>query len=91
MRIKKSYDVSSQSKCGSHYSVCCRSLEAFNFVKEIFLTVLLSFFSVFIFSMPFESDNNSNKVFVLGHKYIFGPSQRSFNFNPIVTARSKMS
>ena len=24
------------------------------------------------------SDNNSNTVYVLGHKYVLGPSQRSF-------------
>ena len=55
--------------------------------------VLLSFSSVDIFPMPSKSDNNSNRDYVLGYKYVLGPSQNSliFNINPHVAARAKMS
>ena len=36
------------------------------------------FFSSFHFLNALQSDSNSNTVNVLGHKYISGPSQRSF-------------
>ena len=52
-------------------------------------TVLLSFFSVFIFSIPLQNDINSNRVYVLGHKYVLGPSQTYFS--PRLAARAKMS
>ena len=35
------------------------------------------FFSVY-FLNGLQSDNNSNRVYILGHKYILGPSQSSF-------------
>ena len=53
--------------------------------KNILQGVLLSFFSVFIFSVPI----NSNRVYVLGHKYVLGPSQT--HFSPRLAARDKMS
>ena len=46
--------------------------------------VLLSFFSVFIFSMP-----SKTIIIVLGHKYVLGPSQT--HFSPRLAARAKMS
>ena len=45
------YDLSSQSKSRSHFKVCWRFLTAL-VKKKILQSVLLSFFSVFIFSMP---------------------------------------
>ena len=51
--------------------------------SNILQTVLTCpFFSVFIFSLPFQKDNNSNTVYVLGHEYILGPSQSSFQPSP---------
>ena len=56
--------------------------------KNIVQSGLLSFFSVFIFSMP-------SKVilivieFVLEHNYVLGPSQT--HFSPRLAARAKMS
>ena len=35
-------------------------------------------FFCFYFLSALESDDNSNTVYVLGHKYILGPSQISF-------------
>ena len=42
--------------------------------------ILQAAFVHFQFYSPnaFQSDNNSNTVYVLGHKYILGPSQSSF-------------
>ena len=57
-------------------------------MKEIFFS-FLSFFFSFHFLNVLQSDNNSNTVYVLGHKYILGPSQGSLN--PRFTARAKMS
>ena len=36
-----------------------------------------------------QSDNNSNRVYVLGHKYVLGPAQT--HFSPRLAARAKMS
>ena len=46
--------------------------------RNILQTVLLSFFFSFYSLNVLQSDNNSNRVYVLGHKYILGPSQSSF-------------
>ena len=46
------------------------------------------FFS-FYFLNALQSDNNSNRVYVLGHKYVLGPSQT--HFSPRLAARAKMS
>ena len=51
-------------------------------------TVLLLFFSVF-FLNALQSDDNSNRVYVLGHKHVLGPSQA--HFSPRLAARAKMS
>ena len=54
-------------------------------------TVLLSFVIFFSFYVlnALQSDNNSNRVYVLGHKYVLGPSQT--HFSPRLAARAKMS
>ena len=54
-------------------------------------TVLLSFVICFSFYFlnALQSDNNSNRVYVLGHKYVLGPSQT--HFSPRLAARAKMS
>ena len=57
--------------------------------KNILQTVLLSFFFSFYFLNALQSDNNSNRVYVLGHKYVLGPSQT--HFSPRLAARAKMS
>ena len=49
MRIKSSFDVSSQSKCRSHYSLCCPFLSALVTERNILETVLFSFFSSLYF------------------------------------------
>ena len=46
------------------------------------------FFS-FYFLNALQSDINSNRVYVLGHKYVLGPSQA--HFSPRLAARAKMS
>ena len=38
------------------------------------------FFS-FYFLNALQSDNNSNRVYVLGHKYVLGPSQTHFKMS----------
>ena len=55
--------------------------------RVIVQTVLLSFviFFSFYFLNALQSDNNSNRVYVLGHKYVLGPSQTR------LAARAKMS
>ena len=55
---------------------------------NILQTVFLSFFS-FYFLNALQSDNNSNTVYVLGHKCILGASQSSFN--PCLKAWDKMN
>ena len=57
--------------------------------KNILQTVLLSFFFSFYFLNALQSDNNSNRVYVLGRKYDLGPSQT--HFSPRLAARAKMS
>ena len=37
------------------------------------------FSSVFIFSMPSQSDNNCNTIYVLEHKYVLYPFSSHFN------------
>ena len=49
MRIKSSFDVRSQSKCRSHYSLCCPFLSALMTERNVLETVLFSFFSSFYF------------------------------------------
>jgi len=46
--------------------------------RNVLQPVLSSFFFGFYFLKALQSDNNGNTVYVLGHKYIFGPSQSSF-------------
>ena len=46
------------------------------------------FFSFYLLS-ALQSDINSNRVYVLGHKYVLGPSQA--HFSPRLGARAKMS
>ena len=46
--------------------------------KNIFQSVLLSFFFSFHFLNALQSDINSNRVYVLGHKYVLGPCQTHF-------------
>ena len=43
----------------------------------------------FYFLNALQSDINSNRVYVLGHKYVLGPSQA--HFSPRLAARAKMS
>ena len=43
----------------------------------------------FYFLNALQSDNNSNRVYVLGHKYVLGPSRT--HFSPRLAARAKMS
>ena len=43
----------------------------------------------FYFLSALQSDINSNRVYVLGHKYVLGPSQT--HFSPRLAARAKMS
>ena len=51
-------------------------------------TVLLLFLQ-FFFLNALQSDDNSNRVYVLGHKHVLGPSQT--HFSPRLAARAKMS
>ena len=45
--------------------------------KIFFRPFYCHFFSVYSFNAV-QSDNNSNRIYVLGHKYILGSSQSSF-------------
>ena len=47
------------------------------------------FFFSFYFLNALQKDINSNRVYVLGHKYVLGPSQT--HFSPCLAARAKMS
>ena len=59
-------------------------------MKKIFLRVFCChFFFSFYFLNALQSDINSNSVYVLGHKYVLGPSQT--HFSPRLAARGKMS
>ena len=49
--------------------------------KNILESVLLSFFFSFYFRNALQSDINSNRVYVLGHKYVLGPSQTHFSLS----------
>ena len=53
--------------------------------SECFVVIFFSFY----FLNAFQSDINSNRVYVLGHKYVLGPSQTYFS--PRLAARAKMS
>ena len=48
-----------------------------SFGERNILQFFLSIFFSFYFLNALQSDNNSNAVYVLGHKYILGPSQGS--------------
>ena len=53
-------------------------------------TVLLLFSSLSLFFLnAFQSDDNSNRVYVLGHKHVLGLSQA--HFSPRLATRAKMS
>ena len=47
------------------------------------------FFSVFIFSMPSQSDNDCNTFYVLEHKYVLYPFSSHFNLRQ--AARAKLT
>ena len=48
-------------------------------MKKIFFRLFCChFFFSFYFLNALQSDNNSNRVYVLGHKYVLGPSQTHF-------------
>ena len=53
--------------------------------SDCFVVIFFSFY----FLNALQSDNNSNRVYVLGHKYVLGPSQT--HFSPRLAARAKMS
>ena len=60
--------------------------------KIFFRPFCCHFFSVYSFN-ALQSDNNSNRVYVLGHKYkiILGPSQSSFKPSPNGSAKMSLS
>ena len=49
--------------------------------ENILQSVLLSFFYSFYFLNAFQSGINNNRVYVLGHKYLFGPSQTQMSLS----------
>ena len=53
--------------------------------SDCFFVIFLSFY----FLNALQKDINSNRVYVLGHKYVLGPSQT--HFIPRLAARAKMS
>ena len=53
--------------------------------SECFVVIFFSFY----FLNALQSDINSNRVYVLGYKYVLGPSQT--HFSPRLAARAKMS
>ena len=55
----------------------------------MFFRVFCCHFSSFYFLNALQSDINSNRVYVLGHEYVLGPSQT--HFSPRLAARAKMS
>ena len=56
-------------KIEKHYNGCCRFLTMF--VKEIFFRLFRCHFFSFYFLSALQSDNDSNKVYVLGHKSVY--------------------
>ena len=53
--------------------------------SDCFYVIFFSFY----FLNALQKDINSNRVYVLGHKYVLGPSQA--HFRPRLAARAKMS
>ena len=53
--------------------------------SDCFVVIFFSFY----FLNTLQNDNNSNRVYVLGHKFVLGPSQT--HFSPRLAARAKMS
>ena len=53
--------------------------------SDCFFVIFFSFY----FLSALQKDINSNRVYVLGHKYVLGPSQT--HFSPRLAARAKMS
>ena len=53
--------------------------------SDCFVVIFFSFY----FLNALQKDINSNRVYVLGHKYVLGPSQA--HFSPRLAARAKMS
>ena len=43
--------------------------------SDCFVVIFFSFY----FLNALQNDNNSNRVYVLGHKYVLGPSQTHFS------------
>ena len=81
LRITQSYDVGIQSKSRSHYRICCCFLAAL-VKEEIFCRLFCSvdcfvvIFIRFYFFNALLSDNSSNTVNVLGHKYIYAHERK---------------
>ena len=53
--------------------------------SDCFVVIFFSFY----FLNALQKDINSNRVYVLGHKYVLGPCQ--VHFSPRLAARAKMS
>ena len=76
--------------CGAFCGLKWRFLRAkmyFNPLNcsDCFFVIFFSFY----FLNALQKDINSNRVYVLGHKYVLGPSQT--HFSPRLAARAKMS
>ena len=48
------------------------------FFQRLFRLFYNFFFTFYFLNQALQSDNNSNAVYVIGHKYVLGPSQSSF-------------
>ena len=66
----------------------CLSTFSYSVGERNILQTVSLFFS-FYFLSDLQSDNNSNRVYVLEHKYILALLRA--HFNPRLTARAKMS
>ena len=69
--------------------LCKQPIKIFCIIeRNILQTVLLSFFC-FYFLSALQSDNNSNTVYVLGHKIFWVPLRS--HFNPHLMGQAEMS
>ena len=50
-------------------------------MEKIFLRVFCCHFFCFYFLNALQSDINSNRVYVVGHQYVLGPSQTHFKMS----------
>ena len=75
--VRKKAAVCGEERCVTSLKTAAKETNSAG-EKNILQSVLLSFFS-FYFLNALQSDINSNRVYLRGHKYVLGPTQTHFS------------